>query len=219
MALRGRIVWVILAAASVSGLRSRAWAGADMISPDFALGVGYAEVGIGDEDSVIEAESALRFDGYLGFSPLEDLPQLRLGGAMGVSMVLDDAQFAFISSGGATFVGRAEMPLLILEPEVRLSWCQYLDRAETVYIEPGVGFGGAIAFLSLDGEGTSAGDSFSESDATFTTRAFVNIGVRVTGGLAGLQASWAQGGEINLADNAQGDFSQFYIGLFGALSF
>jgi hypothetical protein len=168
---------------------------------------------------VLQDEGALRWDGQFATSPLAALPQLRLGAALGLSMVLDDEKFIIHSSGGATFIGSADMPLYMLEPEIRLSWRQHLDAGKVWYIEPGIGAGGAFANLSLDGEDTSTGESFDEWDDTWTTRVYLNVGARVVGGLAGVQASYMRGGEIDFAEEASGDLEQWFIGIFGALQF
>ena len=186
---------------------------------EFSLGIGYANLSIGGSDSVIDSEGALRFDGIVSFSPLQNLPQLRLGAGAGVTLVLDNSQWALVSSGGAVFVGHADVPLWLIEPEVRLSWRQTFGRHGEFYVEPGVGAGVVYAKIEIDGEDTSSGQSFDESDTVFEGRAFVNVGARVTGGLAGIQFSYARGDSLDLAENASGDFEEFYVGIFGSLRF
>src|SRR5206468_5681226 len=124
---------------------SMAWAQAssDEALSDFSLSIGYSNVGLGSS-SAIDSEGALRVDGYLTFSPLKDLPQLRIGGGVGVSLVLDDSSFVIVSSGGAFFAGSADIPLWFIEPELRLSWRQYLGDGSDWFIEPGVAAGWAF---------------------------------------------------------------------------
>ena len=69
-------------------------------APEFALGIGYANVSLGDS-SVIDSESALRFEPTLSFSPIQQLPQLRLGANVGVTMVLDNSTRTIISGDSA----------------------------------------------------------------------------------------------------------------------
>ena len=103
------------------------------------------------------------------FSPFQNLPQLRLGGDVGVTMVLDNSSRTLIIDNGNTiYRGSSDVPLWLLEPELRLSWRQYFGDAHTFFIEPGVAGGVAFGFLDLDGEngsynsdasGTSGGSS------------------------------------------------------------
>jgi hypothetical protein len=191
----------------------------DALRSQFALGIGYAHLAIGGSDSALESEDALRFDPALTFAPFRDLPQLRIGGALGVTMVLDNSQFAFVSNGGAVFVGHSDVPLWLLEPELRASWQQPFGRSGEFFVEPGVAIGAVYGQLSIHAEDTHSGQSFDESDGTATGRVFLNLGARVPGGYAGIQASYARGGKLHFADNASGDFEQYYIGIFGAARF
>src|SRR3954465_13913662 len=86
---------------------------------EFSLGIGYASVSLGS--SIIDSESAWRFEPALTFAPIPDLPQLRIGGDVGVTLVLDNSSRTIVSSGGTTiFVGQSDVPLWLLEPELRL---------------------------------------------------------------------------------------------------
>ena len=157
---------------------------------------------------------ALRFDSVLNFSPIETLPQLRLGAAFGLSMVLDNSSRTIIYNGGSlTITGTSDVPFLLLEPEGRLSWRQTF--ADTMFIEPGVGIGGAFGQLKIDNETQSVEKWASCLDA----RVFLNVGLAFTGGEGGLQLSYMHGGTMDFAQNARGDLNQFYIGVYGALWF
>ena len=193
----------------------------DGIPPgEFSFSIGYAHVSIGDSgSSVLDSENALRFDGSLTYALFPQVPQLRLGGAVGVSLVLDDTERTIISNGGLVIIGSSDVPLYLIEPEFRLSWQQFLDAGRHVYIEPGIGVGGVIGNLSLDADATSSGRSFDESDAAFSARVFLNLGFRAAGGYAGLQASYMRGQSLDFAENARGDVEEFYIGIFGSLRF
>jgi hypothetical protein len=192
---------------------------ADADGPDFSLGIGYANVSLLGDDSAVDSENALRLEGVVTISPIPVVPQLRLGGAISSTMVFDNSQFILVSDGGAFFAGKADVPLWLFEPEVRLSWRQYFDDAQSFFIEPGAAFGGVLANLSLDGQDTSTGQSFNEWESTLAARAFLNVGFLVTGGVAGVQASYMRGGEIDFAQNARGDVQEWYVGFFGALRF
>ena len=171
-------------------------------SPDFTLGIGYASLGIGDD--ALASEDALRFDGAVSFAPLSSMPQFRLGGAFGTALVLDDSRRTIVTDEGVLVTGTGDIPLLFLEPELRLSWRQYLGANEVFYIEPGIGGGGLFANLSIDADDGS-GDSFDEWESTLTARAFLNIGFEVTGGMAGLQVSYMRGGDIEFGEGADGE--------------
>src|SRR4051794_32533845 len=66
---------------------------------EFSLSIGYANISLGS-DSAIDNDSALRFEPSLSFSLIRQLPQLRLGTAVGVSMVLDNSTRTIISNNG-----------------------------------------------------------------------------------------------------------------------
>ena len=195
--------------------------GSAMATPpgEFALGLGYANLSIGGSDSVLESLDALRWDASLSYAPFADLPQLRVGAGFGVAMVFDDSEFAFISSGGAVFVGSADIPLFTLEPEFRVSWQQFFGPDESFYIEPGIGVGGVFANLNVDSEDTASGESFDEWESSVSARVFLNVGFLTEGGFAGVQASYMWAESLDFAENASGEVQEFYIGIFGALRF
>jgi hypothetical protein len=184
---------------------------------EFSLGVGYANVTL-DDSPVIDGESGIRFDPSLSFSPLPDaLPQLRLGVAAGFTLVLDNSERALISSGGQLiFVGSSEVPLWLIEPELRISWRQWFDNRW--FVEAGVGGGFAFGFLELDASDGST-DSYSENDSTPFGRAFFRAGGQATGGIAGIEGWYLVGDSMDFGGNAAGDLTEWYIGIFGALVF
>jgi hypothetical protein len=191
----------------------------DLAPGEFGLSIGYAHISIGGSDSLLDSLDALRFDAMWNTAPFPDLPQLRIGAGFGTSMVFDDSEFAFISNGGAVVVGRADIPLFLLEPEFRLSWQQFFGDDKSFYIEPGIGIGGVFGNLSIDSDDTLSGDSFDEWASAFEARVFVNVGFHVEGGLGGVQMSYMRGGDLDFARNAGGEIDEFYIGIFGALRF
>jgi len=183
---------------------------------EFSLSIGYAHVSLTDS-KVIDGESALRYEPALTFCPIEPLPQLRVGVDVGVTLVLDNSQRAIISNNGNfIFVGSSDVPLWLIEPELRVSWRQYIGN--TFFVEPGVAGGVAFGFFELESEDGS-GDSYDKSDSTLYGRAFLRAGALVTGGTAGFEASWTSGGKLDFGGDAAGDLNEFYIGFFGALYF
>ena len=186
---------------------------------EFTLGVGYAHIAIGD--GAFDDESALRWDPSFSFSPIAKLPQLRIGAAVPFSLVLDNSNRTIISNNGNLIVtGSSDIPLWTLEPELRLSWRQYLGDANQYFIEPGVAGGAFFAFVDIgDDEETAADESYDESDSALSARAFLRVGVRAEGGFAGIEASYLRSESLDLADNASGEAEQWYIGIFGSLAF
>jgi hypothetical protein len=184
---------------------------------EFSLGIGYAHVSLADSD-VIDGESGIHFEPALTFSLIPQLPQLRVGADVGVTLVLDNSQRAIISRNGTLiFAGSSDVPLWLLEPELRVSWRQYFG--DNFFVEPGVAGGIAFGFFSLNPADGGTGDSYEKDDSTVFGRVFLRAGARVSGGTAGVEASWLTGGKLDFGGGAAGDLSEFYIGVFGALSF
>ena len=185
---------------------------------EFSLGVGYANVSLSSSD-VIDNEGALRFEPAITFSPIRDLPQFRLGADVGVTLVLDNSSRTIISGDdGLIYTGSSDIPLWLLEPEVRLSWRQFFGEHKQFFIEPGLSGGVAFGFLDLDST-TGDSDSYDASDCTLFGRVSLRAGAQVTGGIAGIEASWLAGDNLDLGGNASGDLNMLYIGIFGALMF
>jgi hypothetical protein len=212
--------WLVVAALAL--LVAPSFAATESAFPEgaseFSLGMGYANISLGSSSS-IDSESAFRFEPSVMFSPIQQLPQLRLGGAVGVSMVLDNSTRTIIASNGnLLYRGSSEIPLWTLEPELRLSWRQTFGEYNQYFIEPGIAGGVAFAFLELENDDPTV-DSYEENDSTFFGRVFLRVGAQVTGGLAGIEASYLTGGDVDLGGDATGDLSEFYIGIFGALLF
>jgi hypothetical protein len=187
------------------------------LAPEFSFGIGWAHIAI--DDSVLDSEDAIRFDPAVSFAPIAKLPQLRLGAALGVSLVLDNSERAIVSNGGVVIVGHSDVPLWFLEPELRASWRQYFGNQGQFFVEPGVAGGAIIGELHIEADDTAFGQSFDEWASTGAARAFLNVGARVTGGLAGLEVAYLRGGTLDFAENASGEVEQFYIGFFGAIRF
>jgi len=188
------------------------------IGGEFAVGIGYANISIGGSDSPLNSMDALHFDPVVSFSPIQNLPQLRLGAGFGVTLVLDNSDRTIVSNGGVIIVGHSSVPLWTFEPDLRASWRQYFRGNKGVFIEPGVAGGWTLAHVGVHSDDTD--ESFSETESTFSGRAFINIGTTLEGGgYAGLQASYLRGGDLDFGGNASGEIEEFYIGIFGAFRF
>jgi hypothetical protein len=203
----GVVLVVLLSVAAASRADSNVYS-------EFAFGIGYAHLEVGGSSSALHSMDALRLDADLNFSPFEKLPQFRLGGAFGLSMVIDNSSRTIISNGGTVIItGSSEVPFLTLEPELRMSWRQPFEG--TFFIEPGVGLGAAFAHLSLSSDNAS----LDKWGSCFDARVFLNIGLAAPGGHAGLQLSYMHGGPLDFGQNARGDLNQFYVGLFWGTKF
>jgi hypothetical protein len=191
---------------------------------EFALGVGYARLQFDGDPELIDDRDCLHIEPSLSVAPFEKLPQLRLGGAVGWSLAVDDTRGAFISHDGEVIaVASADTSLMLFEPDLRLSWRQPLDQGGNYWVEAGGAAGAAIGWLDVGDEDDEVTDpdevTFSETDSSFQWRAFVRVGVRMRGGFAGLEASYMRAGDLTFADDVSGEADEYYIGIFGALQF
>ncbi len=184
---------------------------------EFALSVGYANISLGS-NSALDGEDAFRIEPSLSFSPLKQLPQLRLGADVGITTVLDNSSRTIIAGNGTViFIGTSDVPLWLLEPELRLSWRQTFGPDHHLFIEPGIAGGAVFGFLDLESSDSSS--SYSSDASTLYGRVFLRAGAQVTGGIAGFEASWLSGGRMDFGGNASGDVREFYVGFFGAILF
>lgn len=191
---------------------------------EFLLGVGYTRMNFDGDSPLIDDRDGVHLDPVFSFAPVEDLPQLRLGAAFGISFAVDDTRGAFVSDedGATLFIDGDDSSLMLFEPELRISWRQALAEGEAVFVEAGVGGGGVIGWLSAgddEGPGDPDGAELDETDAAFMARALVRFGVHVTSGIVGVEASYMVGGDLDFAEGIGGDVSEAYVGIFGALSF
>jgi hypothetical protein len=155
----------------------------------------------------------------LTFAPIQQLPQLRIGGDVGVTLVMDNSSRTIVSGDhGTVFIGSSDVPVWFLEPELRVSWRQYLGSDQQFFIEPGVAGGVAFGFFDITGTNGFSG-SYDANDSTLFGRVFLRAGAKMEGGLAGIEASWLSGGDLDFGGNASGSFDEFYIGIFGTICF
>ena len=196
----------------------------EQLRREFSLGVGYSRVYFNGPGNLLDDLDAVHFNPVISFAPLQAVPPLRLGADLGITFSLEDVGGSVSSGGdGLVIVGDADTSLILLQPELSLSWRQPLgDENVGLFVEPGVAVGGTFAFLDIDDDafhdagGTGDPD---EWDGTFTARAFLRAGLRTGGGIAGLEASYLRGGHLDFGHDTGGDLREFYIGLFGALTF
>ena len=215
------LAWIVAAGAVLLVLRSSALAQGER---EFSLGVGYTRMNFDGDSPLVDDRDGVHFDPVFSLAPIERLPQLRLGAAFGISFAVDDTRGAFVSDeeGGTLFIEGDDTSLMLFEPELRIAWRQSLAEGEAVFVEAGVGGGGVIGWLSAgdDASVTDPDDAeIDEVDAAFMGRAFVRVGAHVTSGIVGVEASYMVGGNLDFADGIGGDVSEFYVGIFGALSF
>ena len=190
---------------------------------EFAMGVGYAKVEFSSDDGTLDDADAIHFDPVLSFAPVRALPPLRVGAAVGISFTLEDVGGVISSGGGGGFIFiTGDTGLMLFEPELRLSWRQALGPEEAgFFVEPGIAGGGTFALLDFDDEEVFEAGGPEDPDewaSTFHARAFLRAGMRVSGGVAGLEAGYMRGGELDFGATS-GEIQEFYIGIFGALKF
>jgi hypothetical protein len=189
---------------------------------EFALGVGYSRIDFDGDSPLTRGRDGVHFDPSLSLSPFDGLPQLRVGAAVGFSAALDDVHDVVVSSGGGTFaVSGSDATLLLWEPELRLAWRQHFGTDGLGYVEAGVAGGAVIAWLGT-GDGDDSGPDgadFEDTEASWSARAFVRVGVPFSTGIAGVEASYLRGGRMDFAKGVGGELDEYYVGVFGALSF
>ena len=192
---------------------------------EFLLGIGYTRMNFDGDNVLIDNRDGIHLDPVFSLAPIDPLPQLRFGAAVGISFAVDDVRGAVVSDndGRSLFVEGDKVSLMLFEPELRVSWRQSFGEDHAYFLEAGVGGGGVIGWLSTgDGEGDDSGAAdaeLNETDGAFMGRLFVRFGMRVTGGLAGIEASYMQGGNLDFSEGISGDVSEAYVGIFGALVF
>ena len=181
---------------------------------EFSLSLGYANISVGGP---FEHEGAFRFEPSVTFAPIEQLPQVRFGLDVGVSLVLDNSTRTIISGDhGLIFAGSSDVPVWFIEPALRLSYRQTFGNEHEFFIEPGIAGGFAFGQVDLTDD---TGHDYDKSDTTFFGRVFLRAGARVQGGLAGIEASYLSGGKMDFGGDASGDLTEWYIGIFGTLCF
>jgi hypothetical protein len=221
--IRARVV--LAAAAALPALCGAARA-ADGDDPrgEFALGIGYARITLDGGGPLLEGRDALHFEPIVSFPPVPDLPQLRLGGAVGWSIAVDETRGAAVSRDGNLFIATtSDVTFMLVEPELRLSWRQPFAE-DTFFIEPGVAAGAAIGWLDVGDSASDHADpadanAFTDWDASFQWKVFLRAGGRFSNGMAGIEASYMRAGRLEFADNLRGDPEEFYVGIFGSLQF
>ena len=192
---------------------------------EFSLGIGYTRIEFDGGGDLIDDRDGIHFDPVISFAPFHGLPQLRLGGAFGISAALDDTRGAIISHDGQLVViSGSDVTLMLFEPELRISWRQQFGPDGSAwFIEAGAGGGGVAGWLDAgDGDDDSTDiedDDFDESDFSWMARAFARIGWHVSTGIVGIEASYLRGGELDFDEAGGGEVSEAYIGVFGALTF
>ena len=191
---------------------------------EFALGLGWSRIEFDGDAPLVDARDCIHFEPVLSFVPFGQVPQLRLGAAVGWSAALDDTSGAIISGdNGLIVVTSSDVSFMMFEPELRLSWRQPVGPGGLYFLEPGVAAGAAIGWLDLSGrdpdDAAAVEQDISETDASFQWKVFLRAGVPFSNGLAGIEASYMTAGELDFGDDIRGEPSEFYLGIWGALQF
>ena len=187
---------------------------------EFLLGAGYTRINFDGSNVLIDDRDGIHIDAVFSFSPIDDVPPLRLGAGVGFSAALDEVRGATVIDGSDTFfISGDDAALFLFEPEVRLSWRHEFGGDDTFFVEAGVGGGAVIGWLQA-GDGDVDGPDDADLDVTDVTpmgRILLRAGLRLTGGWAGIETSYLRGGSLDFADGVEGDIGEFYFGVFGAL--
>ena len=131
----------------------------------------------------------------LSFAPLNDTPQLRIGGGISLGWVSADVDNEFIS-------GQAD--LFLFTPEFLASWRQPIS--DHLYLEPGVGVGAVIGALDFVGAEWGAG---------YSVRPFVRLGYQFDTFSTGIEGAY-RFGNLELG-GANEDIQNLSVGVFFAL--
>ena len=121
--------------------------------------------------------------------------QLRIGAGVGVEYHTQDVE--------VDFFGTVNEDLLVITPEVILSWRQPIGAEERWYVEPGVGVGAAIGIIDVAG---------SESGAGYSVRPFVRGGYQMPRWSFGIEAGY-RFGQLDFGFGSE-DFSNIQVGAF-----
>jgi hypothetical protein len=189
---------------------------------EFSLGLGYARVEFDNSPPLIDGRDCLHFDPVFSVAPLEAVPQLRLGAAVGWTFAVDDTKGAIISGdNGLIIATSSDVVFMLFEPEARVSWRQPFGPGGLYFLEAGAAAGGVIGWLDVSGQSatTGADQDLDETAGNYQWKVFLRAGMPVSNGLAGIEASYMRGGRLEFSDDIHGEPNEFYIGVFGALQF
>jgi hypothetical protein len=182
---------------------------------DFSFSMGYSHLTIDGADPPFNEQDALRFESRISGSPLPELPQLRLGGGLGMSYYYKDYNDGDIVEIGEDVIlieGDSYESLFLLEPEVQVSWRQPLGKH--MYVEPGIGVGGVFGNLTA-GEtfGWFYDEDYDEWSAGFSARPFLRAAYQYKKYAIGLEGSYLWT-DLDFDDGPGGDTTELYIGAF-----
>ena len=152
-----------LAIAAAMAFPSAARAGRDA---EFSLTLGGSQIRVSDDP--LNDQWGVRVEPGFSLIALEGGPrQLRIGAGVGFEYFAQDVEVDFFGTS------RVNEELLIITPEVILSWRQPIGAGESWYVEPGVGVGAAIGIIDVIGTDSGAG---------YSVRPFVRAVSRATDG-------------------------------------
>jgi hypothetical protein len=191
----------------------------DLSAPEFSMSIGYGNISLGS-NSGFEDQSGLHLQPEWSFSPLQKLPQLRLGADIGSTIVFDNSsRTVIINNGGTVIAGSSSIPLWTLEPELTLSWRQAFGANQRFFIEPGIAGGGMFGFLSIHSD-VYPYNSYSKSAETGYGKAFLRSGFVIPGGIVGVEGSYLSGGDLDFGGSSTfGKVTEYYVGIFGTIQF
>jgi hypothetical protein len=171
--------------------------------------------GLGDIDDFTGLDDATGIAGEIRFTRPFFVKQLRIGSAIGVSLYEEDAE------DNDLFELEGDEELLLITPELQLSWRQPIFRRW--FVEGGAGVGVVIANYQADGIEADLGDldDIDEWAIGLGVRPFVRAGYAFDRLLLGVEASYRWTNlEFDDGDlDVEGDLDQFMIGGFVGVRF
>jgi hypothetical protein len=187
---------------------------------DFGAGVGYSHASLHDSAAPFDHRDGARIEPRFSFGLNDQLPQLRLGLAVGISgfSQREDSD-GVIVIGGDTFDFDADdvQALSLIVPEIQISWRQTFGGDQRWFIEPGAALGAVIGNYWVGRESDFFTDKdASEWDATIGGRPFLRGGYLWDRFIVGAEASYLFGGNLDFTDQVRGDVREFYAGVFFA---
>jgi hypothetical protein len=171
--------------------------------------------GLGDVEDFTGLDDASGIAAEVRFTRAFFLKQLRIGSAIGVSLYEEEAE------DNELFELEGDEELLLITPELQLSWRQPIFRRW--FVEGGAGVGAVIANYQADGIDLDAEDldDIDEWAVGFGVRPFVRAGYALDRLLLGVEASY-RWTNLEFDDDeidVEGDLDQFMVGGFVGLRF
>jgi hypothetical protein len=205
---------VALAALGMTWLTVAAARGDDR--SDVSFSIGYAKLWLDGSGPPFDKQDGVRTEIRGSFSPADELPQLRLGFALGFSgftQDIPDGEVIIIDDDDVFVVQTDDFETIsFIVPEFQASWKQPIGDDEAFFIEPGVALGVVIGYFTVGDWWW--GYEVAEWDANVAVRPFIRAGFQAEDFLLGLEASYLWGGDLHFTEDIHGLPNELYVGFF-----